>query len=230
MSRSVLHRRLDVGFECFASPLNTFFGHYCSAFADVDAPFGSSGSFWDWQPPKSGGSFQANPPFVASVMLKMANKILELVTATTESPLCFVVVVPGWADDEAFMKMSRSCHTRAHFSIAKADHGYCDGAQHQRRDRFRTSPYDTSVFVIENDAGVRKWPVTDEIEREIRVALASGLPTESEKARRSRDGRGFGDEDGGGGVYRGKKKKRTGEGVEKRRRRERKRRCKETGC
>jgi hypothetical protein len=58
----VLHRTLGVSFECFASPLNCFFGSYCSAFPDVDGSFGSSGSFWKWEPPKDGGSFQGKHP------------------------------------------------------------------------------------------------------------------------------------------------------------------------
>ena len=43
---ALLNARLGVAFECFASPLNTYFGHFCSAFPDTDAPFGSSGSFF----------------------------------------------------------------------------------------------------------------------------------------------------------------------------------------
>jgi hypothetical protein len=42
----VLHKRLAVGCECFASPLNAHFSRCGSAFPDVDAPFGSCGSFF----------------------------------------------------------------------------------------------------------------------------------------------------------------------------------------
>ena len=72
----VLYNRLEVTFECFASPLNCFYGAFCSAFPDTDARFGSSGSFWKWKPPASGGSFEANPPFVAAIMDLMARKLL----------------------------------------------------------------------------------------------------------------------------------------------------------
>jgi hypothetical protein len=41
-----LRTATGAGFECFASPLNTFFGRFCGAFPDVDAPFGSSGDFF----------------------------------------------------------------------------------------------------------------------------------------------------------------------------------------
>merc|ERR1712226_1780843 len=47
--------------ECFASPLNCWFGRFCSAFPDCDAPFGSLGSFQNFRPRR--GAFQANPPF-----------------------------------------------------------------------------------------------------------------------------------------------------------------------
>lgn len=44
----LLRERLAVGCECFASPLNASFARYGSAFADVDGPFGSAGSFFKW--------------------------------------------------------------------------------------------------------------------------------------------------------------------------------------
>lgn len=38
-----LHRCFGVTFECFASPLDSYFRQYCSAFADTDSYFGSRG-------------------------------------------------------------------------------------------------------------------------------------------------------------------------------------------
>jgi Phosphorylated CTD interacting factor 1 WW domain len=47
---------LKVQHECFASPLNCYYGSYCSAFATTfDGPFGSLGSFWDLDPKLIGG-------------------------------------------------------------------------------------------------------------------------------------------------------------------------------
>ena len=34
------------------------------------------------------------------------------------------------------------------FVVAAADHGYCDGAAHQRKALFRSSTYDTGVFAL----------------------------------------------------------------------------------
>jgi phosphorylated CTD-interacting factor 1 len=233
----VLHRALSVSFECFASPLNCYYGAFCSAFSDVDVQFGSSGSFWKWNPPLEGGSFQANPPFVAIIMKKMAEKILLLLNEgeqeASQRPLSFVVVVPGWLEDEGYAAMASSRHKRAHWIVAQQDHGFCDGAQHQRRDRYRSSPYDTAIFVLQNATGALKFSIdgnkssdqtSDQssvnLETQLRRAFATGVPTESAVARRKRDGRGFADEDGGGGVYKGKKRNKTGDGVQKRRKQE----------
>jgi len=65
---TTLRSTVGAGFECFASPLNTFFGRFCSAFPDVDSPFGSSGDFFGLPGGIKRGCFQANPPFVGPVM------------------------------------------------------------------------------------------------------------------------------------------------------------------
>ena len=238
----VLHADLGVSHECFASPLNCYFGSFNSAFPDSDIPFGSQGSFWTWHPGKTGGSFQANPPFVANLMARMVDRIelffchdednvatssRRATAAATKSaspqltPLSFTIIVPGWQEDEAFQRLLSSRYLRAFWLIPKEDHGFCDGAQHQRRDRYRESPYDTAVFVLQNDSGFARWAPNATIEAKLRCAFATGRPTEAAMRRRKRDGRGFADQDGGGGKYRGKKRNRTGKGVEQRRQEER---------
>ena len=215
---NVLEENLNVHHECFASPLNCYYGSYCSAYYDVDFPFGSLGSFWDFKP--NGGSFQANPPFVHHVMMAMVNKIQTLLSQQ-HIPFSFVVIVPVWLEEESYQIMCQSPFTVQHWIIHKADHGFCDGAQHQRRDRYRVSPYDTAVLVLQNDAGRSEFPVPSTLEQELRQAFATGVPTMAAMERRKRDGRGDMDEDGGGGVYKGKKRNRTGAGVEQRRSQER---------
>ena len=267
---ALLGARLGVGHECFASPLNCFFPSFCSAFPDTDACFGSAGSFWDWRPPRDpatgrsvGGSFQANPPFVADIMLRMALRIEALFVAADAEEivatggasgggprpvkkhkggdggrggvaLSFVVVVPGWPADPGIAMVARSRFLRLRLNVPKHDHGFCDGAQHQRRDRFREAPYDTLVLVLQNDAAARRWPVGGAaavvgagaapagegatvvpeggtLKSALLAAFAQGVPTEAAAMRRFKEGRGFGDADGGGGAYRGKKKQKLKE-------------------
>ena len=128
----VLRAWFDVRFECFASPLNCTCGSYASAFPLADRCFGAVGNFFSLRP--SGGSFEANPPFIAEVMSAMVDHMHELLRDAT-GPMSFVVIVPGWLEDPAWMALSASPFKRAFFLVAAADHGFCDGAQHQRQDR-----------------------------------------------------------------------------------------------
>lgn len=57
----------------------------------------------------------------------------------------------------------RLCH-------GQADHGFADGTA-SYRDRFRESPYDTAFFFLQNAKGAARWPVTDEVEAELRKAM-----------------------------------------------------------
>jgi phosphorylated CTD-interacting factor 1 len=226
----VLRERLGVQHECFASPLNCFYGSYCSVFPDTDVPFGSVGSFWNFKVPSGGGSFEANPPFVHNVMVCMVDKLDSLFkdsVAEPGYPLSFAVIVPAWLEDSSYQRLCAHKFLEEHILISKVDHGFCDGAQHQRRDRYRASPYDTAVFLLQNEKGKRKWPSKGaaphtnlSLEADLREAFATGVPTLAMTERRKREGRGFADEDGGGGVYKGKKKNRTGTSVSKRKQKE----------
>lgn len=65
---------LGVQSEAFASPFNAISPSFCSASADVDAPFGSCGSFFALEPP-AGAVLLANPPFDGATVLAMARRI-----------------------------------------------------------------------------------------------------------------------------------------------------------
>ena len=134
----VLNQDMGVTLECFASPLNSTYLTFCSAFADTDVSFGSLGSFFGLNPLE--GSFEANPPFVLEVMDHMVTHIEKLLISS-EGPMSFVVVVPAWEEARFHTLLSQSPHLRRTVVIAKEDHGFCDGASHQRQDRYRDSPY-----------------------------------------------------------------------------------------
>ena len=236
--------KLNAEYELFASPLNCFYGpsSYCSLFPEIDCKFGSLGSFWNFVPSlKFGGSYQCNPPFVHNIMELMVERIHKILnndlsvlqsrstnnnnTNTQQQqqalpPLSFTVIVPAWLEDTSYIKLMNSTFLTKHILISVKDHGFCDGAQHQRRDRYRASPYDTSVFILQNDAGQGKYKIENTFENEIRHAFSSGVPSEAMVERRAKAGRGFGDLDGAGGVYKGKKRNRTGETVDSRKEKE----------
>jgi len=175
--------------ECFASPLNSYLPAFGSAFADVDAAFGSRGSFFKFRP--NAGSYCANPPFVHSVMDDTASHILTLLTAAAAAPggpaLSFALILPGWGDGGGFQALSASPFLRAKVVIAAPDHGFCDGASHQRQDPYRHSPFDTAIFVLQTDKASRKWPASHPSwEGALRKAFGSCVPSEAAVARQAK--------------------------------------------
>jgi hypothetical protein len=64
-----------VNHECFASPLNAWLPSFCSVFPDTDTPFGSLGSFFNFDF-GSGGAFQVGPPYNNVVLLWTAEKLV----------------------------------------------------------------------------------------------------------------------------------------------------------
>lgn len=80
----VLNEHFGTCMECFASPLNCRWPRFCSLFIDTDAPFGSLGSFFEFQP--SRGSFEANPPFDKDCVTRMAAHMLKLLLQTDVCP------------------------------------------------------------------------------------------------------------------------------------------------
>ena len=198
-----------------------------------------------------GGSFELNPPFIGIIMDEMIDTVEQLLNPRNnsdnnekkqrirlkkvkvveqkeqkeeETPLLFVIILPGWKETKAWQRaeiLTNSENSKfaiARILIAAKDHGYVTGAQHQRKDRFLEAPFDTGVFVIANESGKKKFLTNQScseedfvhnFETELRIAFRFAIPTDAEKNRRLIKGRGFGDRDGGGGVYKGKRKKKN---------------------
>jgi hypothetical protein len=66
--------------------------------------------------------------------------------------------------------------------------GYCDGASHQRKDFYRQSPFDSSIFLLQTTAAAKKWPVSEQLLKDLQVAFAACCPSaaaaERQKKRR----------------------------------------------
>ena len=159
--------------ECFASPLNCRYDRFCSAFPDVDSPFGSLGSFFDYDF-SGGGCFQANPPFVANFILAMCNTINTwLGDSDKNAPLMFVVFVPHWEDTRGWQALQESPHLLRHVRIAQASHYYAEGTQYRRKEQYRVASFDTSIFFLQNSQAKKQWPVTREQIDELQKAFAT---------------------------------------------------------
>eukprot|EP00879_Flechtneria_rotunda_P019913 GHRR01020930.1.p1 GENE.GHRR01020930.1~~GHRR01020930.1.p1 ORF type:complete len:319 (+),score=124.78 GHRR01020930.1:528-1484(+) len=173
----VLKRHLAIGFECFASPMNTHFSCYGSAFSDVDGPFGSAGSFFRMN--LKHGSYEANPPFVPAILTATAKHILTLLQAAeaAQAAVSFTVLMPGWTEVEGWKLLQQSSFLRNSLMVAAADHGYCDGASHQRKDLFRQSPYDSGILFLQTSAAAAKWPVREILLQQLQAAFADCCPS-----------------------------------------------------
>ena len=170
---NVLRDHFAVSFECFASPLNCRYTRFCSAFLDTDCAFGSVGSFWTFFPDE--GSFQVNPPFDCKIIDRCSKHIHELLTQAEKSSksLSFVVMIPRWEHCKGWSSMHSSSFLRANLLLHSRDHGYCEGRQHARPTRYRIAPCDSSVFILQNSNGFKKWPPTDQKAKSIIEAFRS---------------------------------------------------------
>lgn len=184
-----LRQEMGVTCECFASPLNCYNSSFFSIARDVDRFFGSRGNFFCFRGtsvpisplplngvPITGGSFEANPPFVESIMAEMAKNI-ELVLASNNAPFSFVIIIPGWDDDgcECYQILNNSIYARPHrgykLVLDKKQHNYRPGMQHRAQLVEQPSNVNTFVFFLQNDAGAVKWPVSIEKNEELKKLL-----------------------------------------------------------
>jgi phosphorylated CTD-interacting factor 1 len=128
----VLRECFGCSVECFASPLNARTAPFCSAFPDVDAPFGSRGSFFSTAHLE--GSYEANPPFCPPLIAEMASHMeSQLEQAEADSlPLLYAVVVgasAGLKRHAAWQQMQRLAEGpfgRAQWLIPLHQHGYTE--------------------------------------------------------------------------------------------------------
>lgn len=174
----VLAAELEVGWECFASPLNCRFDRYCSAFPDTDRAFGAAGSFLRYEPAE--GNFEANPPFVPELMMEMTSHIERLLARAQAAggALSFVVLVPKWTAVQAWVALSQSRWCRKSVTIGAEAHGFYDGAQHASTAEYRPSSFDSSVFFLQTEAGQAAWPATVELVTAFKTAMAKAVPAE----------------------------------------------------
>ncbi len=177
----VLLKHFDCRMECFASPFNSRYSRYCSAYPDTDRPFGSLGSFFnfDFKSIQGGGCFQANPPFASDFILSMCNRMETLLRDyghenASDVPFMFVVFVPAWQDSQGWQALSKASSLVHHLFLSQKDdpHYYTEGTQHRRlKGRYRIASFDTSVFFLQNVAAKKKWPITEEMLCELKGAF-----------------------------------------------------------
>lgn len=172
-----LKGELGVCCELFASPLNCYFSRFFSAFPDVDAPFGSLGSFFDAAELPE-GSYEVGPPYTEEVLDLTAQRLLWLLRAGDRA-LSFVLFVPDWegcgalellggADFAAYRRLPSG----AAYALAPGrEHHYITGVQFfadagaDTGRRYYVVPHATRIYVLQSEAGAARWPFTEARER-----------------------------------------------------------------
>jgi len=178
----LLNKKYNVNTECFAAPLNAYLPNYCSVFNDSDRPFGSLGSFFDQKFKE--GYYEANPPFTPElfdVMVSHMNKMLDESTG----PLSFIIFAPAWIDDPHWKLLTTAKYYTYNCIIPSSDHTYCDGAFHKQpkvldesnASKYRPAPFDTGIVWFQNKLATSKWPITKEVEEDIRKAFSVAKPS-----------------------------------------------------
>ncbi len=166
-----IREHFGVDGECFASPLNAQIGTFCSMFPDVDAPFGSIGSFFDVDFRK--GSFEVNPPFDTKLLWALHNRLDALLAAAAErcDALLFFIICPchlqpllgggrkrgrpgdSSAEDQRSQKTPLGAMLASRFCagalVCDARRTcFVDGHQHGLRNPYFTITTDTQLLVL----------------------------------------------------------------------------------
>uniref|UniRef100_A0A1A9V576 WW domain-containing protein n=1 Tax=Glossina austeni TaxID=7395 RepID=A0A1A9V576_GLOAU len=176
-----LHRHFGVTFECFASPFNSYFRQYCSAFADTDAYFGSRGPFLDFKPVS--GSFQVNPPHCEELIDAALIHIDKLLNDSME-PLSFIVFLPEW---KSLAKLEENIYKRRSMVVLGMAHEYRHGYQHiiPKADVNVKCMQGTQVVWLQNSAGHARWGPNENRVEALREAFRPQRDRERERERQA---------------------------------------------
>lgn len=115
--------------EGFASAFNHFFDAYCSAFPDLEACFGSRGSFFDADLSSDELIF-CNPPFDVSVMKCMIDKVLTALRKAADGNYnqSFRLTFPDWKDMKELTYIAKMKFCKEYLQIPKAQTRFVDSS------------------------------------------------------------------------------------------------------
>lgn len=170
-----LHKYFHVTSECFASPLNSYFKQYCSAFPDIDSYFGSRGPILDMK--IVSGSFLVNPPYCEE-LIEAAVSHFERCLSDSPEPLSFIVTLPDELP-HTLLKLEASPFKRKQVVIPHLEHEYRHGQQHimPKNEVNIKSSHGTVIVWLQNDAGFQHWGPTDERVEPLFEAFRPGRPS-----------------------------------------------------
>lgn len=153
---------------------------FCSAFPEVDLPFGSLGSFFDYHPVQ--GSFEVNPPFIEEIIAK-AHVHMEKLLKDSKGPLMFIVIVPRWQGKKCWQHLSESKWITRSTRLKLEDHRFSRGEVSARNGEELDATNETSVFFMQNELAKQKWLIDDRSIHKLKVAFGSVAKTQKKVPR-----------------------------------------------
>ena len=84
---------LNIDTELFGTPLNTSLDRFCSPFIDIEAAFGSLGSFATFK--MTEGKYVFNPPYDTRLMNKACKHLIQQISIV-KAPIYVLCILPCW--------------------------------------------------------------------------------------------------------------------------------------
>ena len=146
-------------------------------------------SFFDFAPSEEeGGSFWVNPPFEDTLMESMATHLDSILSNSAYAgvPLTFLVIIPHCPHKKHHRELSGGAFCTHHIVLKQDEHCFYIGTQHSASNKQLSGPtsaanelrrlrkrsnHDSSIFVLQNAPGRKRWPCTAEKERQLREAF-----------------------------------------------------------
>jgi len=162
-----MYKEMPTDLECFASPLNATMDRFLSLYPDIDAPFGSQGTFFTYSFPP--GNYTANPPYTDIIMSAMYARIAALLAK--DEPYSFRIVVPDWSGPPVSL-IKQDPRKRLEVFLSSGQHKYVLGSQHVEVQKVIFA-IDTYIAFLQNDAGAAKWPLASDTVQKVKEIFSS---------------------------------------------------------
>ena len=122
-------------------------------------------------------------------MAKTHQKLHEALSTDDIGPLSFIVIVPSWQDNFGWQQLANSPYNIARIEVPALEHSYCHGALYRfAKEEYYPSPFDTSVIILQNADGAKKWPFSEQAKKEILASFSEARPSEAALRRQREQG------------------------------------------
>lgn len=142
---------------------------YTSLFPDIDERFGSMGDYRDIVGLFNGRDvgIYAYPPFIDTTINTFIN-LINIQLNRYYRPATIVVALPKAVDIPGHQQLSSSPHIQLTIDLPKAFHYWDTGLY---SDISTASTHDTTIYILQNDLAINKYPLPSDFDRMVRRAF-----------------------------------------------------------